>query len=367
MKKVIFSLMMCGLMSTSLISCQDENDAPVPVAQETIESTFPEGTRTTTVKVNVAQEERTRTTFDLPLWETFSTESGELDVRFAVYNADGTIFYQTPKPIKVTDTTFDLTIPKPSGTCSLFVWADKSSGWYALDFTNKCVGYQGNGINTRTDMSRAGDAWCAWETNVNFNNPVSLTLTRPFMQVNVLSDEFSIPGVADKYKNGIYTLVGFTDGTSSVAYYPTKWYWEDSSLEFSSMSTNLSQYFFANERSNVYYGTIDGRKMEYLASAYFFGAAGSGNAVNNFKDKKTGKTYPNIQIAIYNNAQGGSAVVRTIENMSTFECRNIRITAYNKTEPGTTNPDSGTDGGLINSTANIGVDISDGYSVTIGK
>lgn len=306
MKKILFSLLTIGLMA-SMSSCNSEEDMPKSGTPETtpLEASFPKGATTRTVRMNIPKDVRTRAD-EFPFWDTFNNETGTLFIRYAVYNEDGSLFYSTDAASALPTTTskeFDLTIPvNESGNMKLFVWADKignhgSSTQYTINWENKTVSMPYNASPINNDMGKLGDAWCVWGETTDFFEHVSpsgLTLTRPLMQINLLSDEMQIPGVHDKYyESGVLTSVLFSETSESSGMWPHTWHWDTNEFDFVSLGMCMGNnhfYFYPNR--NPAKATINGRNFDYLACAYVFGSTS-----DEYKDAATGKTFGYVRFA----------------------------------------------------------------------
>ena len=335
MKKFLFSLVAIG-MSLSFASCNSEEDLPTPVVpdnQTSLEATFPKGSAVKQIQVSIPKEMRTRSEEgDVLLnWDMFNNEDGCLYIHYAVYNSDGSLYYssdfaaeQDPDAIVIDTTTtngFGLTFPVNGDDpeAKLFIWADKDkqlnkgAGSYKIDWENKTVSlpdYAGLNIN---ELGKLGDAWYALISTQNHFSELSQTtqvMKRPFVQVNLLSDEMTIQSVYEKFsESGVRGTIGFnSQNQGALMYLPKTWHWETDEIDFELPKYGNNQFYLKPEGEHFTAKLNSlGRSMDYIASVYFF-APSSGE----FKDAATGKLFDKIIFSV----TGGNTISLDLKGQS---------------------------------------------------
>ena len=252
MKKFLLSALSCALL-TIMTACNSEEDMPAPVQGDhssQIAATFPKGSVVKELKLNIPEKQRSRSGIGeldatLPLWDVFSNDEKEVYVRFGVYLSNGELYYTNEgkyaSSSKTQNFQFPVPVPKDGdgGVGEVFVWVDKigNSDGYRIDWEKKTVTL--NEQTTATaDMSRLGDAWCAKITDLTAENTI---LKRPFVQVNIISDELQIDGVAKLFESGCHTKLGLVKDTSteilgddngSLLKLPHTWHWDSDTFDF---------------------------------------------------------------------------------------------------------------------------------------
>lgn len=230
--------------------------------------------------------------FDLPLWGINDSWNGssfvhdkQLMIQYAVYDNAGNVFeHYTWEDFKssgdavykhlVSGNSFDLKIelPERSSVYKIFLWVQKydpANSFYTLDYNNKSIGYADNGSLSAQNMSENADAFYSYSDIYVGSN--SLTLKRPFLQINILTPEvFDEKNQAD-WGDGIGCDLGFinTDYSTDFRRIPNKWFFDSDRFEWATIiNDDMPNRSF--NAGNKITGTIDGRKMAYAGCFYIF-------------------------------------------------------------------------------------------------
>ena len=302
MKKILYSIMACGVM-VALASCQNQDEPAVP-AVDNLASTFPKGSVPKEITVEIPGDVRTRADFEasLPLWDVNqSSNSGLITVRYGVYHADGSLYYSTDDASSLVTTknarfSFSIPVPADESGMKLFVWADKSGGKaYKIDWNAKKVSANPSDESSKQlykNFACDGDAFYTYRDVPNIPNNASSTisLNRPFVQVNILTDELNDKAVAESFLHndssvGIGSYFGLYSSNPDRIYIPSAWYWETDEFDFAEYSPSngvAPNYCFlsGNPTSGRVLpgltsvtaptGTINGKSKMYFGVFYFF-------------------------------------------------------------------------------------------------
>jgi len=318
MKKFLFSVLACGLVATGMTSCQNEADEPVINTVSNIESTFPEGSKIANVTLNLPKDARTRgfesPVQQMPLWYLSGQQIDtvqQIHIRYGVYRSDGTLYYESEsketEPLLCNPSGITIKMPMPANDAEakIFIWADQfgaeSKVHYPIDWANKTVKISGAQGLLNQDMSKYADAFCYWGKPKSDTQSGTVALRRPFVQVNLLSDEFNLPAINALYQYGIHTRLHLVDEAGN-AKIPEKWNWETDQIWFAA-SLGCNQ--VVNPRgytTRLPYGTITNyptvkigdRNFEYMGLFYFFAPQTRGAWI----DATDGKKYANFKFDI---------------------------------------------------------------------
>lgn len=292
MKKIFYSFIACGLIAT-LASCQNQDEPGTPAGGQ-VTTNFPEGSKPTSVTLDIPGEARTRAEDRtvLPLWGVNeSSNGGLLTVRYGVYYQDGTLYYDSSSLSTLpttTSTSMSLTVPLPADqeTMKLFVWADKTGGnAYNIDWQSKKVSYAINDSERGIfkNMAQDGDAFCYWG-DINVKSSSTCTLKRPFVQVNILTDEVNgNKKLAESFINtGLGADFGLYEYSNATCYLPAAWYWDSDTFDMVMFNTTeeivpnyciqLGQKlsFASSSDTTIKRGIINNNSKVYLGVFYVF-------------------------------------------------------------------------------------------------
>lgn len=342
MKKFIFSMMAVIGMSLALTSCSSEEDMPQVDAPATnsLEASFPKGAKVKKIGVTIPKEMRTRADgdTDLPLWDVFSNKEKCLYLRYGVYVNDK-LYYSTDVSVSLptitSSETFDLKIPTPSidQPFKVFIWADKlgnggsHSRKYTIDWNNFEVSYAGdwvdsfNGLALNENLGQDGDAWYTW-TTINPDDSLDVTLERAVMQVNILTDEHSYPGLKTYFSPNRCVVNAFFCNEDGKFAFPTGWNWNTNKLTFGEIPDDYSLNSVDTYKiASLQKAKLNGKEYAYVACFYTFAA----DAVVNFKDDVT--NYSNLYVKVYDKTAKKQLSANTI-NLGDNLVKNNRIVVY---------------------------------------
>lgn len=374
MKKIFYSFLACGMIAT-LASCQNQDEPVAPIGDQ-VTSNFPKGSKPTALNLDIPGESRTRAAGEtvLPLWDVNqSSNGGLLTIRYGIYYQDGTPYYDSSSLAALpttTSTSMSLTVPLPSDQekMKIFVWADKTGGnAYKIDWSAKKVSYDYNERSIFDKMAMDGDAFCYWG-DINVKTASTCTLKRPFVQVNILTDE--VYTKSDLVKNFINTGIGadfglWVDQTSDV-YLPTAWYWDSDTFDMTMFNTNeelTHNYCFQKgsvesfigrvpsgsglNTSSALSGTINGTKSLYLGVFYVFAP----RERKAWKDELTGSVMEGFYSNILNGEGDDNTSTLNIAGSLPQLKANERLIIRNG------NNNGGSGGGILTSESNVSVNI----------
>lgn len=299
MKKFIFSFIACGFMAT-MMSCSNA-DEPIIPGDKT--QNFPGGADVTEVTITVPNEARTRSDLDgldLPLWGLFSESGSAMKIRYGVYREDGTLYYSTDEMTelpKAYSATFTLSIPIPRDERhpKIFMWADKDEAiGYNIDWEKKkvIIDYENPLTNLYADMAKNADAFAHWGDLNPYGGETrpNLILTRPFVQVNILTDEpANNASLMEKYKEGMGAMMCMSrQDMPERNIFLYGWNWDDDTFDamedyeyengmrFSSVFNHTSslENSLKGTSNDGYAGTIGGKRKYYAGVFYLFAPKG---------------------------------------------------------------------------------------------
>lgn len=196
-----------------------------------------------------------------------------------------------------------------------------------LNFQNRCVSVNPKYMNGNNTDLQEYDSYAGYyqlsPTKDIADYNIKVTLKRPFAQIHVLTDEFTFPGVATAFPNGVTVIPGFgadiatSDNYSNNMQLPTTWFFDSSISMNPGYKQNEYKFTPTNyEYTNNLSGTspervsFKGRTMDYLGCLYVFAPiekaplkypVSSGFASNlskvNLAFIKKGETIANAQFA----------------------------------------------------------------------
>lgn len=378
MNKLLFSFMACGAMMT-FASCQNQ-DEPSYVETGTLTSSFPKGSVPTELTVEIPGDARTRAdlTADLPLWDITQSTSGLITVRYGIYHADGSLYYCTDNadtPLTTVSGSFKLSIPLPANEndMKIFIWADKSNGSaYKIDWNQKKVSAKPWDSSSKVlynTYAKDGDAFCLWDNIKATGNNISKTviLMRPFVQINVLSDELlNNEALAKSFiKTGYGSDFGLWEGNAAMIYIPSTWYWDDDTFEFQAVNAleelAPNRCFTYGQPNKGYFGTLNGVRKNYFGVFYFFAP----RERKAWRDKTSGTEFTSFLARMINDENNNTSNIQISGDMPKMKA-NERLVIHNSNS-GDGSSEGGGDsgsGGLLTAISNWNVSIISNYSST---
>lgn len=345
MKKFLFSAIACGLMAMPLVSCQNEGDPSVPGQNQSTEASFPKGSEVRKISVELPEESRTRAGgVPFPLWVFGGGEGIEpwtfFNYRYAVYDDAGNLFYTSDEGTPINgNTSIELSIPTPaeSENPQIFIWASKMEyevgcKEYVIDWNAKTVSIPTRPGALNRDMAKLADAWFYKGTA---KPEKRVQLKRPFVQIDLVTNELDIQRVKDRYPNGIYCNMSMRAG-GNLKCLPNKWNWETDSLEFKS---NVGWNYVHNplgtgtDKQTFLKATINKKDYEYLGVFYVFAPQTAGKWINNHN------TIDALQFEISGD-YGINPITLKATNLPDIKA-NQHIVIYNTNDPASGNNDGG--------------------------
>lgn len=339
---------------------------------------FPKGSVPTKVSFEIPDDDRTRgesTGQSLPLWDVSGPNlTTTFNVRYGIYTSDGKLFYSSEtagENIAIAGLQFDLTVPMPPNDpqAKIFVWADQlgenSSSFYIIDWNAKTLQVsQRPQADLTRNMAKKADAFCIWD-NVKKDDYSRTRLYRPFVQVNIVSDEFKVPGVKEAYKYGTDVACSLIS-KGGEEFLPYKWNWETDKVE---LTKSIGWNYTYNPLGYDYWGSeiqmisfpkaqINGREFEYLgvfyllaprdANGWFYDTEGT--AINGFRFR--------IQaLKGENNADTGTQPIALRALDIPKMKANERVVFFNPTDPN----DSDHGEGILTSSSDWSGSIASGF------
>lgn len=214
-----------------------------------------------------------------------------------------------------------------------------------LNFEKRCVSVDPKYMNGNNERLEEYDSFAGYtqlaSSKDDFDTNITYKLKRPFAQIHILSDEFTVPGLIT-YANGITVVPGFgseeatTDNYSDNLLSPTTWYFADEIADIPVYNQNeyrysLTNYSFTNNLSGVSPErvTFKKRNMDYLTCYYVF--APVVKSVVKQAATEGGKSYSVLNMAFY--PKGGSlsnAQFASVELPEEGICANNKYIIYNK-------------------------------------
>ena len=367
------NLAFCGaslLASTLLFSCAQENE-PVNIP------TFNGGEYVATIQI--PDGIRTRAAAQGSVGNdglyTFSRTIDKL--WYAIYQ-DGKYLYDSeteaaPQPVYNSDGKFTLTFNfdkanDPSKTY-IFFWAGSSSDNVTTDdvttvtdginlnFKKRCVSVDPKYMNGDNERLEEFDSFSGYvqlsESSSVTNNSLYVTLQRPFAQIHILSDEFTVPGVSSAFPNGVTVVPGYGSAAASTANYaqnllsPTTWFFDDEidgNYKKNEYKYDQTTYNFTNELSGsaTERVTFKNRKMDYLGCYYVFAPVVKADMKAAATDG--GATYGKLNIALYSKGSNlANAEFATVSLPEGGIKANNKYVIYNKPIDGSGNQGGGGD------------------------
>jgi hypothetical protein len=370
MKRDLFCAVTASLFAAmSMTSCSNENYEPEAPNTGTptvsASSNFPADAVITTLTIDTEEAARTRADdLDLPAWDLFESEQSILNganaviyVNFAIFHEDGSLYYATSNGVEEGDQIvankfpYSLTMPLPSGETDfkIFVWAAKvnvlSEKHYVFNWPGKNV-YIDRGSSLMPNvLNLDGDAFFYWGTLPNDGSSSSITLKRPFVQVNVLTDELNDDlALSSLYTNGLASAIYFRNPKDrSKIYYPDTYYWDKDEVEMAMIeekelmqfSYNANYKLFPgatklNNKITAVTGTVNDRTMAYLGVFYLFAP----QTKTSYK-LSNGTVVNEMDLNIYDGTPQGDCTQRTTLQTVFPEVKaNERIVIYNQSGGG---------------------------------
>lgn len=272
MKKIFSTFAALGLL-VAATSCSQENDVIAPQSDN-----VPDGMVLANLNVTPPTSIRTRALQpDLPLWGLFDSwdngnvvQGGSIRLQYAVYNSDGSIFTKCGpdegQTITAGQSSFNVSIALPAGVdgFKIFCWADK--GGYTFDPEAKTVAITDDAFSS---CSLKGDGFYYWGDLREGQN--SITLKRPFVQVNLLTNENIDGPLESVYKDGIGADCGLKSEDNNKRYVPAVWHFDTDTFEMEEYGAERSiySYTFWNVNNRLG-GKINGKLMNYAGCFYLF-------------------------------------------------------------------------------------------------
>lgn len=368
--------MVMAIFAITMSSCQSQEDMPeAPVAPTaSLESTFPAGSEVMNVNVNIQDDNRTRSgDIDLPLWDLFDgTRDDVLHVRYAVYSKNG-VYYSTPdndaEYVKISGKNFNLKVPFPAdeNNCSVCIWADKygatssAYSYYTIDWNARRV-TQKQSYLTASNYSQKLDAFLG-HAQLTKDENVSIILKRPFVQINLLSDEPLLnDALARKWEGYITSQLGFTSSENpDKIYVPKSYDFIEETLSFDVEPFGSDQTYTISIGSNdnksltnpfngkgFQYATLFGRRMVYLGTWYYFAPILN----SDWYDENSELTMDGLYIRLRTNSNSGASRVIRLPLPNAHQ--NERLVLYNGNG-------SETGPGIFTSEGTLNVLIDDAY------
>lgn len=347
MKKFLFSAIACGLMAMPLVSCQNEGDPSVPGQNQSTEASFPKGSEVRKISVELPEESRTRAGgVPFPLWVFGGGEGIEpwtfFNYRYAVYDDAGNLFYTSDEGTPINgNTSIELSIPTPaeSENPQIFIWASKMEyevgcKEYVIDWNAKTVSIPPRPGDLNRDMAKLADAWFYKGTA---KPEKRVQLKRPFVQIDLVTNELDIQSVKDRYPNGINCNMSMRAG-GNLPCLPNKWNWETDNLEFTS---NVGWNYVTNplgtgtDKKTFLKATINKKDYEYLGVFYVFAPQTAGKWISNLGHN----TIDALQFEISSD-YGENPVTLKATNLPDIKA-NQHIVIYNTNDPASGNNDGG--------------------------
>lgn len=365
MKKFLFSAIACGLMAMPLVSCQNEGDPSVPGQNQSTEASFPKGSEVRKISVEMPEESRTRAGgVPFPLWVFGGGPDIEpwtfFNYRYAVYDDAGNLFYTSDEGTPINgNTSIELSIPTPaeSENPQIFIWAEKmtyevGSKEYVIDWNAKTVSIPPRPGALNRDMAKLADAWFYKGTAKPENR---VQLKRPFVQIDLVTNELDIQSVKDRYPNGINCGMSMRAG-GNLPCLPNKWNWETDNLEFtSSVGWNYvtNPLGTGTDKKTFLKATINKKDYEYLGVFYVFAPQTAGKWISNLG----GNTIDALQFDIVG-ADGKNPVTLKATNLPDIKA-NQHIVIYNTNDPASGN----NDGGILVGSGKLNAYIGSGFDI----
>lgn len=350
MKKFLFSAIACGLMAMPLVSCQNEGDPSVPGQNQSTEASFPKGSEVRKVTVEMPEESRTRAGgAPFPLWVFGGGPEIEpwtfFNYRYAVYDDAGKLFYTSDEGNPINgNNRIELSVPCPAEAQNpqIFIWASKmeyevGSQAYVIDWNAKTVTIPTEKNAMYNDMAKLADAWFYKGTAKPEN---SVSLKRPFVQIDLVSNELDVQKVKENYAYGITCQMNMVDADGNKCL-PNKWNWETDKIEFTStvgynkVINPLGNTTVGGTQKTFLKATINKKDYEYLGVFYVFAPQTAGKWTNN----QGGKAIEGLQFNIIS-GNGRFPVSISATNLPDVKA-NQHIVIYNTNDPGSGNNDGG--------------------------
>lgn len=363
MRKIFSALATAALAVTTLASCSSSEPSMIGNEPGQTES----GARYARVRITAPADFRTRAADDaLPLWNLADMK---LNLFYCVYRADGSIYMSDAEGngntsldglsgIQMQSGMASLEIPLPAGEdgFKIFLWADQTDhrqysasddGVYDVNYTSRDISFapHNSGYNFFNN-SEKGDAFYFYGDLTP--ETTSIVMQRPFVQVNILSDEAMTEPLKSTYANGFYTYCGLRSTSSNHIYWPNVYNYGDDTVK---MFDCDASYVYNNVCSidEVDHDLVtpktaryDGRTMQYVGCFYLFAP----------KSKQIAGSYQ-LGFQISNDMEGsGTTKVKLSTALPEFY-QNNRIVIYNK---------SNGVGGLLKSSSSISVMIDSDYA-----
>lgn len=364
MKKIFFSILACGMIAT-MASCQNEGEPQMPGNNGVIAADFPEGAVPTQVSVGIDADAKTRAgANDLPLWDAFTAiNTGDisgLPMQYGIYYPDGRLYYSTTTPTMCAPGGSTITVPMPANQTKMkiFIWADKTAKGdvYTLDWEKKSVSLNTNPARNRelfATFAGRGDAFYYWG-DVNVKSPSTIKLKRPFVQINVLTDELGKGQLEHDYPEGIFTGFGLVETINgSMAYIPTTWYWESDTFDMSMY--NMVEEKLPNWTSGpAKTGSLNGVEKRYIGVFYVLAP----RTRKAWKDEKSGTILDGFILNVYNDQKTDGTAIISIGNELPSQLKaNERLIIHNANSGSGGEPGSG----ILTSETNINVSVDGSY------
>lgn len=365
MKKFLFSAIACGLMAMPLVSCQNEGDPSVPGQNQSTEASFPKGSEVRKISVEMPEESRTRAGgVPFPLWVFGGGPDIEpwtfFNYRYAVYDDAGNLFYTSDEGTPIDgNTSIELSIPTPaeSENPQIFIWAEKMTyevgcKEYVIDWNAKTVSIPPRPGALNRDMAKLADAWFYKGTAKPENR---VQLKRPFVQIDLVTNELDIQSVKDRYPNGINCSMSMRAG-GNLPCFPNKWNWETDNLEFtSSVGWNYvtNPLGTGTDKKTFLKATINKKDYEYLGVFYVFAPQTAGKWISNLGQN----TIDALQFDIIG-ADGKNSVTLKATNLPDIKA-NQHIVIYNTNDPASGN----NDGGILVGSGKLSANIYSGFDI----
>lgn len=272
-----FLTLAVALVSTS---CQDENDMPNVPSGDKISYTGDN------VVFNIKTPDgapRTRTQ-DGNGWYGNGVDAEVLN--YAVYEktASGEISIVTgstkggPKPVETADGwTLSLNIPAGIEYRAVFfadafgATEDDQCAWF-VEWDDADIHF--TGLPSQGDGSDAFFALFDSETDKSLigADGINITMRRPFVQMNVISNELDNKVVASKFRNGVTSTMQFMDIDDRIGY-PEYWYFLTDEIQFLAQDKYASSCVFPGDETKKV--TFNGKQYDLLYMGYYFAPASS--------------------------------------------------------------------------------------------